>query len=287
MLNLNNARIFAQVVAKGSFSAASRELGMPIATVSRRMTELEETIGIRLIERSTRKLRLTDAGAILYEYVSRGVEEMDAGLLALNENEAQIKGRLRLSLPPSFEPMWKLLDNYSDLYPNVDIDVFVSERRLDFIEDGIDIALRVGEVASETAVARHLLLYRHKLVATPEFLTQNSISKPEDLHAVKVAAWAKHNQVIKWQLGDETINITPYFRTNDYLNVRYMALQGKCITELPPFFHQTYLASGELVEVLPDFPMPEQSVQLVYPSRKSVSRITRVFIDYCVKHFVI
>jgi DNA-binding transcriptional LysR family regulator len=285
MLDLNSARIFAQVVVNGSLSGASRALGMPVATVSRRLSEMEEAIGTRLIERTTRKLRLTDSGAILYEYVSRGVEEMDSGMLALSENEKNIKGRLRLSLPPSFKPMWVLLDNYSELYPNVEIDIFVSERKLDFIEDGIDIALRIGEVTSETAVARQLCTYRHKLVASPQFVEKHSVTSPKDILTVKSAAWSKKNQIVKWQLGGKIITLNPYLQVNDYLQLMHIALRNKCVTELPPFFIHSHLESGELVEVLPNFPLPEQAVQLVYPSRKSVSRITRVFIDYCVEHF--
>jgi DNA-binding transcriptional LysR family regulator len=242
---------------------------------------------VRLLVRSTRKLRLTEAGATLYEFVSRGVEEMDAGLLALSENEHDLRGRLRLSMPPSFEPMWALLDNFQSIHTNIDIDLFVSERRLDFIEDGIDVALRIGDVASQSAVARLLMAYRHRLVASPEFLRNVSIESPQDIHSIDCAAWSQKNNVIVWTLGSENLTINPFLRANDYLHMRYLALKGKCITELPPFFCKKYIDSGELVEVLPNYAMPEQQVNLVYPSRKSVSRITRVFIDYCVENFTV
>jgi len=286
-VDLNSARIFANVVTKGSFSSAAKFMGIPVATVSRRVAELESELDVRLLERSTRKLRLTEAGATLYEFVSRGVEEMDAGLLALSENEQDLRGRLRLSMPPSFEPMWALLDNFQSLHTNIDIDLFVSERRLDFIEDGIDIALRIGDIESQTAVARFLLTYRHRLVASPDFLANVSIQSPQDLHSIRCAAWGQKDDVITWTLGKDKLTIHPYLRANDYLHMRYLALEGKCVTELPPFFCKKYIESGELVEVLPNYAMPEQQVNLVYPSRKSVSRITRVFIDYCVENFTV
>ncbi len=286
-MNLNSARIFAFVAAKGSFSAAAKFMGIPVATVSRRVAELESSLNVRLLERSTRKLRLTDAGATLYEFVSRGVEEMDAGLLALSENEHHLRGRLRISMPPSFEPMWALLDKFQTLHTNIDIDLFVSERRLDFIEDGIDIALRIGEVASQSAVARLLMTYRHRLVASPEFVKNASIQKPKEILKFNCAAWSQKNDVIVWTLGKESLTIYPFLRANDYLHMRYLALNGKCITELPPFFCKELIENGELVELLPDFPMPEQQVNLVYPSRKSVSRTTRVFINYCVDNFAV
>jgi len=286
-MDLNSARIFANVVTKGSFSSAAKLMGIPVATVSRRVAELEAELNARLLERSTRKLRLTEAGATLYDFVSRGVEEMEAGLLALSDNEKDLRGRLRLSMPPSFEPMWGLLDRFQTLHANIEIDLFVSERRLDFIEDGIDVALRIGDVASLSAVARHLMAYRHRLVASPGFLTNVSIQSPQDILSVPCAAWSQKNDVVEWTLGHDKIRINPFLRANDYLHMRYLALKGKCLTELPPFFCQKHIESGELIEVLPDYAMPEQQVNLVYPSRKSVSRITRVFIDYCVENFAV
>ena len=188
-------------------------------------------------------------------------------------------------MPPNFEPMWVLLDGFQARHSNIDVDLFVSERRLDFIEDGVDVALRIGDVASQSAVARLLMTYRHRLVASPEFLRGVSVQSPRDLLSVKCAAWGQKNQLIVWTLGDEKLTIKPFLRANDYLHMRYLALAGKCVTELPPFFCRKYVESGELVEVLPGYAMPEQQVNLVYPSRKSVSRITRVFIDYCVENF--
>lgn len=284
-MDLNCARIFVAVVTKGSFSAAAQMLNIPIATVSRKVAELEADLNLRLLERSTRKLRLTEAGATLYEFASRGVEEMEAGLLTLSEKEHDLRGRLRLSVPPSFEPMWSLLDDFQTLHSNIEIDLFVSERRLDFIEDGVDVALRIGDVASQSAVARLLMTYRHKLVASPDYVEHLALASPEDILLCRCAAWGQKNSRISWKLGDELLSIEPYIRSNDYLHMRYLAVKGKCLTELPPFFCQKFLDSGELVEVLPNFQMPEQQVNLVYPSRKSLSRITRVFIDYCVDNF--
>ena len=284
-MDLNSARIFAQVVQKGSFSAAARSSGVPVATVSRRVAELEASLKVSLLERSTRKLRLTEAGATLYDYIARGVEEMDAGLLALREQENDLRGRLRFSMPPAFDPMWSLLDEFQSLYKNVEIDLFVSERRWDFSEDGVDIALRVGSIESQSAIARPLTVYRHKLVASPAFLEENPIETPLDIAGVSSAAWGAKGSSVEWLLGEHKVVIQPFLQTNDYLHLKHLAIQHRCITELPPFFCDSYFASGELVEVLPKFPLPEQQVNLVHPSRKSVSRIARVFIDFCLENF--
>jgi len=285
IMDLNSTRMFVNVVTKGSFSAAASFMATPVATVSRRIAALESALGVRLLERSTRKLRLTEAGEILYEFASRGLEEMNAGLLALSEQQQNLNGRLRLSLPPNFEPMWKMLDDFQQQYSNIEIDLFVTERRLDFIEDGVDVALRIGDILNPSAIARSLLNYRHRVVASPEFLSENLFKVPQDVATHKCAAWAKKDQDIAWSLGNETVIIKPVIRANDYAYMRYLALNHKCVTELPPFYCQESIEEGELIEVLPDYPMPVQQVSLIYPSRKHVSRITRVFIDYCVKNF--
>lgn len=284
-MDLNSARIFACVATKGSFSSAAKFMGIPVATVSRKVAELESSLNIRLLERSTRKLRLTEAGETLFAYVVRGVEEMDAGLLALTESESKLRGKLRFSMPPSFEPMWTLLEQFQNAYREIEVELTVSERRLEFIEDGIDVALRVGKLESQTAIARPLALYRHKVVAAPTFLAGQILSCPRDILRQRVAAWSKPHQPVTWVLGKEQLSITPYLRANDYFQMRYLALEGKCLTELPPFLCHPYLEGGELIEVLPQHPMPEQNVNLVFPSKKSISRISRVFIDYCVAHF--
>jgi DNA-binding transcriptional LysR family regulator len=277
--------MFVNVVARGGFSAASRYMGIPVATVSRRVAELESSLNVRLLERSTRKLRLTEEGEILYQFASRGVEELDAGLLALSEKDNELRGRLRLSMPPGFEPMWGLIDGFQKKYANVEIELYVSERRMDFIADGIDLALRIGEVGSLSAVTRLLSTYRHRLVASPEFLNGIKIQSPDDIADVKCAAWGPKYGDIVWTLGGASLRIHPVLRVNDYLHLRHLALDGKYLTELPPFLAESSVKSGELIEVLPGYTMPEQKVNLVYPNPKSVSRINRLFIDYCAANF--
>lgn len=281
-MDLNAARMFAYVVTKGSFSAAAKAMGTPVATVSRRVAELEMALDSRLLERSTRKLRLTEAGSILYEYAIRGVEEFDAGLLALKEQQYELKGRLRLSMPPNFEPMWGVLERFQQSYTNIELDVMITERRIDFIEDGIDVALRVGALQTESAVARKLADYSHILVATPSFLKLFDIQSPLDLLDAPCVAWGKPGQDIRWCLGEEIIQVTPKLRVNDYQHLKSAVLSGKWVSELPPMFCDALIQSGELVEVLPSHKLPKQSLSLLYPSRKNLSRITRTFIDFCV-----
>jgi len=284
-MDLNSAELFVKVVQKGSFSAASRYTGVPIATVSRRISELEQSLGVRLLERSTRHLRLTGAGSILYEFVSRGIQEMDAGVLALQDRETELRGTLRLSLPPNFEPWWELLRQFQEKFPLIELDVYATERNTDLIEDGIDVALRIGDVTYLSAVVRKLLDYRHILVATPQFIkTFGQPESPQDLSNFRCAAWGKKDTLIEWTLGGEKTRINAAIRANDYPHMRYLALQDKYITEQPPFMVSDLIAKNKLVKILPEYEFPQDSVNLLYQSRHQLSRIARVYIDYCVSN---
>jgi len=284
-VDLNSVELFVRVVQKGSFSAASRHTGVPVATVSRRISELERALDVRLLERSTRQLRLTGAGSTLFEYVSRGLEEMDAGMLALQNRESELRGTLRLSLPPNFEPWWELLKDFQQKFPLIELDVYATERKIDFIEDGIDVALRIGDISYLSAVARKLLDHRHVLVATPQFIKKFGQPKlPQDLVNFPCAAWCKKDAFVEWTLGGENISIQASIRANDYPHMRYLALQHICITELPPFMVNDLIAQQRLVQILPKYNFPAYSVNLLYQNRNQLSRIARVYIDFCISN---
>lgn len=284
-MDLNSVELFVRVVQKGSFSAASRYTGVPVATVSRRISELERTLDVRLLERSTRQLRLTGAGTTLFEFVSRGLQEMDAGFLALQNRESELRGTLRLSMPPNFEPWWELLNDFQQKFPLIELDIYATERKIDLIEDGIDVALRIGDVVYLSAVARKLMDHRHVLVATPEFISKFGKPKsPNDLVNFPCAAWGKKNSVIEWTLGDEKIVLEPSIKVNDYTHLRYLVLQHRCITEQPPFMVKKLLAQKRLTQILPDYKFPGDSINLLYQSRHQLSQIARVYIDFCVSN---
>src|SRR5580704_1669986 len=155
-MDLNATRMFVAVVQAGSLSAAATSLGTPLATLSRRMRDLERQLRVQLLERSARGTKLTDAGARLYEHASRGIEALLEAEQAVVSDQARLKGRLRLSLPQTFEPWWELLAAFQRRYPDIQVYVYSTERRMDPIEDGIDVALRVGAIVHEAMVARRL-----------------------------------------------------------------------------------------------------------------------------------
>jgi DNA-binding transcriptional LysR family regulator len=285
-MDLNAVRMFVAAVQAGSLSAAAARLDLALPTLSRRIRELEAELNVRLFERNARGVRLTDAGTRLYEHASRGIESLEDATRAVASDEAQLRGTLRLSIPPSFEPWWDLIAAFQRNHPQVRVSVFTTERRVDLVEDGIDVALRVGEVVHDSMVGRRLFSYRHVLVASPQLLAR--VGEPTSLEGLRhlpCGVWQRNSAPgAMWQLGDQRFEPVAMLVTNDYLHLRSRAIAAELLTELPPFLAHDALQRGELKQVLPELPMPAQDISLLYPSRRFVSSIVRAYIDFCQAH---
>lgn len=281
-MDFNSLDIFVKVVQAGSFSGAARRFNISVATISRRVSELEKSVGVRLIDRSTRHLRITDTGITLYEYASRGFEEIVAGRLALEQRENELHGTLRVSIPPYFEPWREVTRKFNKAYPNITIEIFVTERKINLVEDGIDVALRIGDVIRPTVVVKSLGSYRHQLVASPKFLKRFGRPKrPEDLMGLPCTCWKSDSSAPTWTLGGKNFALKPYLQINDYKHLQYLTLKGDCITALPPFLAEAEIKKNSLVRLLQDYPMPDFQISLIYSSRKNLSRLVRTYLDFC------
>jgi DNA-binding transcriptional LysR family regulator len=282
-MDLNATRMFVAVVQAGSLSAAATRLGTPLATLSRRMRDLERQLRVQLLERSARGTKLTDAGARLYEHASRGIEALLEAEQAVVSDQARLKGRLRLSLPQTFEPWWDLLAAFQRRYPEIDVYVYSTERRMDLIEDGIDIALRLGAIVHEAMVARHLLSFRNILVASPKLVDRCGMpAEPDALHHFPCAVWASRIDVpTRWELGGHVVEPKAVLSTNDYHHLCSRALSGDVVTELPPFLAAAHIWEKRLEPLLPQYPLPEWSINLLFPPHRHPSAIVRTYLDFC------
>ena len=282
-MDLNATRMFVAVVQAGSLSAAATRLGIPLPTLSRRIRDLERQLKVQLLERSARGAKLTDAGARLYEHAGRGIETLLEAELAVVSDQAHLKGRLRLSLPQTFEPWWDLLAAFQRRYPDIQIHVYSTERRVDLVEDGIDVALRVGAIVHEAMVARHVLSYRNVLVASPLLLERFGVpAQPDVLHRYPCAVWASRIDVpARWELGGHVIEPRAVLSTNDYHHLCRRALGGDVVTELPPFLAAAPIREKRLAMLLPQYPLPEWSINLLYPPHRHQSTIVRTYLDFC------
>lgn len=281
-MDLQAAQMFVAVVRAGSLSAAALQTRVPLATLSRNLRQLESDLGVQLLERSARGSRLTEAGSRLYEHASRGIDALREGELAVASRPHVLRGRLRLSIPPSFEPWWELLAAFQRENPDIQVVVYTTERAVDLSLEGIDVALRIGPVVHESLVARRVLRYRHVLVASPALLERFSLpTTPEAVLALPTAIWVRDaNSHRPWRLGERDLEPTPLLAVNDYLHLRQRALRGDVVTELPPFLAAEALRDGRLLALLPEHPFPEQEVNLLY-QHPQPSRVVRAYLDHC------
>jgi DNA-binding transcriptional LysR family regulator len=282
-MDLNAVKMFVAAVQAGSLSAAAARLALPLPTLSRRIRELEAELKVRLFERNARGVKLTQVGARLYEHVATSIESLDEAKRSVSDHETELKGLLRLSIPPSFEPWWELIAAFQRAHPSVQVSVHTTERRVDLVEDGIDVALRVGDIVHDAMVGRRLFSYRHQLVASPKLLARHGTpGSPQALRQLPCGVW--HDRSVTtptWRLGPQSYAPSAILLTNDYLQLRDRAIAGELATELPPFLAQDALQHGKLQLLLPDHPMPMQDISLLYPSRRFVSSIVRAYIDFC------
>jgi len=242
MTDLNSLMIFAKVVEAQSFSAAGRLLKMPTSTVSRRVADLEERLGVRLIERSTRRLRLTDVGSELMEYAKHSCEISEAVDNIVSNHQATVSGELRLAAPPSISDtlLAPLLGGFQASYPNVRIQVFITDRIVDQIAEGVDLAFRVDpELKDSSLVAHKILTYRHQLVASPGYLAGcKRPQKPRDLLQHRLFAFSFWKPVNVWNFVSgkkkESLTFHPHLAMNDYAGLAAALVAGTGIGDLPP-----------------------------------------------------
>lgn len=287
MSDLNALLIFAKVVDATSFSEAARRLGMPISTVSRKIAELEDQLGVRLLERSTRQLRLTDVGAEVLEHAQKSVEVSEAVESVVSNQLAEVKGTLRLSAPPSISDslLAPLVSAFQASYPEVHVHILVTDRFVDHIAEGIDLVLRVGPLEDSTLVARKMLRYRHQLVASPEYLEHTKAPKtPKDLLDHRLLAFSFWNPQKSWTFlqGErkKTITFQPYLAMNDYAGLATALVSGAGIGDLPPLVRPDLLQAGKLVEVMPDWRFRTVDVSIVHLSNRHIARAVRLFKEF-------
>lgn len=289
MTDLNSLIIFAEVVEANSFSQAARRLKMPTSTVSRRIAELEAQLGVRLLERSTRSLRLTDVGSEVLEHAQRTAELSEAiGNIASN-HLAKVSGTLRLSAPPSISDslLAPLVGAFQASYPEVRVQIFITERVVDQIAEGVDLAFRVGDLEDSSLIARRILTYRHQLVASPAYLRSAKPPRaPQELHRHRLLAFSFWRPENSWNFthvngkDKETLTFQPYLSINEYSGLATALLAGTGIGELPPIVQPELMQAGRLVEVMPKWRFRNVNLSVVHLGNRYAPRPVRVFKEF-------
>lgn len=288
MPSLDGLLIFATVVESGSFSEAARKLGMPLSTVSRRVGELERELRVQLLERSTRKLRLTDVGSNVFKQAQVSIALNDAVRDIVDDHMSLVTGLLRVSSPPSISDslLAPIIGAFQDAHPNVKVQVFITDRFVNLMAEGIDVGFIVGPLHDASLVPRVILTYRHRVIASPEYLAENGVPEtPEDLLRHRLLTFSFWHPDNEWHFvrrdGKEkrSISFRPYLSMNDYAGMIPRIRSGAGIGEIPPIVQPGHLDDGSLVEVLPDWRWAPFDLKVVHLGSRYVTRAVRAFVE--------
>lgn len=288
MLDLNDIALFIQIVRSGSFAAAGRHLGVPGNTVSRRIQGLEAQLGVRLLQRSTRKLTLTGAGQAFHERCESAVGGLiDAGR-DLMAGGTEPGGLVRVAAPADFLDVFRIewVSEFMTLYPRVRLDFVLSDTHADLIAERIDVAFRGGPLADLGYVRREIVREEnHRLVASPAYIAaRGNPVVLQDLRKHECLSFPGPHGRMTWRLVgpdglEETVEVTARFSGNTAQSIRRAALVGLGITLLPYAIIRADLQAGLLVTVLPHYHYRGFAFSVLYPSRRHLAPAVAAFIE--------
>lgn len=283
---------FVAVVDTGSFVRAADALDISKTAVSRLVGDLEARLGTRLMHRTTRKLSLTPEGEVFHERCRQVLDEVAEAEAELTARSGEAVGRLRINVPVTFgllhlAPLWPA---FMARHPKVELDITLADRVVDLVDEGYDLAVRIARLQPSSLVSRQLSSTRLVLCASPEYLRRHGAPvHPSELAQHAVIAYTLLSMGDHWAFegpeGTVSVTITPHMRTNSGDTCCAAALKHQGLVLQPTFLVGPYLASGALIEVLPQYRSIELGVFAVYPSRKHLTPKVRVLIDFLVEAF--
>jgi len=288
MESLSDIAVFVKVVDSGSFTEAANRLGLSKSVVSKYITRLENHLSAQLLQRTTRQLNLTEVGHVFYEHSRRGLREIEEAKAIVSQLQEAPRGLLRVNAPMSFGILHvaPLIQGFLDLYPELSIDINYEDRRVDLIEEGVDLAIRIADLSDSSLVARRLGPCRHVLCATSGYLKRNGIPQtPEDLHDHNAIIFKYQDSPTQWQLLSadgklSNISVTGSIQMNNSLALRKTLINDAGIALIPTFIVGEDIKSGKLQAVLTQYKLLEISIFAVYHQRRHLSPKVRAFIDF-------
>ena len=295
METIAGLRIFVRVVEAGSFSEAGRQLGMAPSSISRQINDLEDALGSRLFQRTTRKLSLTEAGELYYESATNIVTEIDEAKLALSQLDGTPTGILRLNVPGSLSRRYMVptLVAFQEKYPGVKIVLLASDQIMDMIEHRIDLTIRLGTLSDSSLVARKIGSGRRVLCASSTYLNDaGSLNSPSDLTQQNCLTFRSNPGSNIWKFKDATgvaseVHVSGNLYTNDGESLVAAAVMGHGIILVPEWLVACELREGTLQEILTDYitTPKETPMYALYPRQRHLHPKVRAFIDFTIEQF--
>ena len=291
MDKLSCIQAFVTVVDAEGFSEAARRLGVSKALISKQVSQLEDHLGVRLLHRTTRHVRPTSVGQAYFEQCRPLLAELNELEDAVQSNNANPKGELRLTAPITFAELhlMPVVSEFSRRFPQVKLNIDLTDRFVDLVEERIDVAIRIGTLTDSTLVARKLGDTTMLVCASPAFLTQyGEPMQPHQLADYACVVDSNYASGTHWTLGTEEHTVTTEVPTRMIVNsaraARELVLAGHGIGYLPSFVVADDITKGKLKRLLPDFPSGPLGIFAVYPHRKHLAAKVRLFIDTAVEH---
>jgi DNA-binding transcriptional LysR family regulator len=283
MANWEGVSEFVGVAETQSFTAAAKKLDTSVAQISRRVSALEERLAVKLFNRTTRKVSLTEAGQLYYQQCKHLVEGLELAELAVTQMQSTPKGLLKVTAPVTYgeQHLAPLLHQFLELHPQVDLDLMLTNQKLDLIEMGVDVAIRLGRLQDSSLIAKRLSTRQLYVCASPKYLerygephTLSELSKHECLVG-SVDYWRFRDAK-----GEKSLRVSGRIHCNSGFALLDAAKRGLGLVQLPDDYVQTALDSGELVEVLSDYRDEREGIWALYPQNRNLSPKVRLLIDF-------
>ena len=293
MDKFEDIQAFITVVDAGSFTAAAERLGSAKSAVSRRVSALEERLGVQLLHRTTRVLNLTETGRSFYNHGTRILADLEEAEAAVQQEHGELRGTLRFALPLSFgvRHMCGPIATFSKQHPKVKFDLDLNDRRVDLIEDNFDLALRIGRLTDSSLIARRLFDVRAVVCASPHYLNVHGVPQtPEDLQDHQCLVYSNLSDPDKLKYEDRdgkkgTVKITPHMLASSGDFLSNVAAHGMGVVIQPTFIASAAIRSGNLKPILTDYTWPISPAYAVYPPTRHLSYRVRAFIDFLAEKF--
>lgn len=292
-MDLNSMAVFARVVEENGFTQAALRLGMSKSAVSKHVSQLEDRVGARLLQRTTRRISLTDVGAAFYERCARILAEAEEAELAVSRLQSAPRGTLRISAPMSFgrSHLAPAVAEFLCMYKELRIDMELSDRVVDLVDEGYDLAVRIARLTDSSLIARRLCPAPRVTCAAPAYLAAHGTPQhPSELASHNCLLYSYLSTGDTWHFptaagSDVAVHVTGSFRANNGDVLLEGAIAGLGIAAAPAFMAGPALADGRLVEILTDYRDEGAAVHAVYPHNRHLSVKVRAFIDFLVDRF--